>query len=187
MWKSVIFQIGVWNGWIFMSVFILQMVIIGFANKTVWKRSHVPNDARKTLMEKYIGNISNFFWLLALIYSVFLPLRLGTLWFYTGLFIFLSGVLFLLFATSNFMTTPVDRLIEKGVYQFSRHPMYLATFLICLGTGLATMSWIFIVLSVIIVFCLHHEALVEEKYCLDQYADVYKAYMHKVPRWLGIS
>jgi protein-S-isoprenylcysteine O-methyltransferase Ste14 len=187
MLTSTAVKIGVWNAWIFMSVFILQMSIISFADKSVRERSHVPNDARRTTLEKYMGIIANFIWLLALGYSVFLPLLFGTVWFYIGFSLFIIGVLLLSFSTSNFMTTPMDQLIQKGVYKFSRHPMYLATFLICLGTGIATASWIFILLSVIIAVCFHYEALVEERYCLKKYKDLYKEYMNRVPRWFGIS
>jgi protein-S-isoprenylcysteine O-methyltransferase Ste14 len=84
------------------------------------------------------------------------------------------------------MTTPSDKLIQKGMYKFSRHPMYLATFLICLSSGIATASWIFILLSIIIAVCLYNEALIEERYCRKIYKDQYKEYMKSVPRWFGI-
>ena len=186
MLTSTAVKIGFWNAWIFMSVFILQMIIIKFADKHIWERSHVPNDARRTTFEKYTGIIANVFWLLALGYSIFLPLLLGTIWFYIGFSVFIFGVLLLSFSTSNFMSTPEDILIQKGVYKFSRHPMYLATFLICLGSGIATASWIFILLSVIIAVCFNYEALVEERYCLNKYKDMYQEYINSVPRWIGI-
>jgi protein-S-isoprenylcysteine O-methyltransferase Ste14 len=186
MLTSASIKIGVLNAWIFMSVFIWQMIIIAFANKYVKERTHVPMSARRTVLEKYIGMIANFFWLLALGYSVFLPLLFGTVWFYLGFSIFIIGVLLLSFATQNFITTPENQLIQKGAYKFSRHPMYLATFLICLGSGIATASWIFILLSVILTVCFHYEALVEERYCLDKYGDSYKEYMNSVPRWFGL-
>jgi len=122
------FKIGVWNSWIFMSVFVLQMIVMMLVNKHVMERSHVPAEARKNKLEKNTGIIGNFIWLIALSYSVFLPLQFDTLWFYIGLSVFIFGFTFLVIATFNFITTPVDRLITKGVYRFSRHPMYLATF-----------------------------------------------------------
>jgi protein-S-isoprenylcysteine O-methyltransferase Ste14 len=63
--------------------------------------------------------------------------------------------------------------------------MYSATFLICLGTGIATTSWVFILLSLVMAVCFRGEALVEERVCLVQYGEVYQAYMNAVPRWLG--
>ena len=169
-----------------MSVFIIQMIVIMFADKRIRQRSHVPNDARQTVLEKSIGSIANFAWLLALGYSIFLPLILGTIWFYIGFSVFVFGALLLSFATYSFITTPIDQLIQKGVYSFSRHPMYLATFLICLGTGISTASWILVLLSVIIAICFNIEASLEERCCLKMYRDLYEEYMDKVPRWLGM-
>ncbi len=185
MINSTVIEIGVWNGWIFMSVFIWQMIIILFVGRHARRQSHVPNDMNRTPSEKYIGIIANFIWFIALIYSIFLPLILGTIWFYAGFFVFLLGVLLLSIATFHFMATPMDQMIEKGAYKISRHPMYLSTFLICLGTGIATASWIFIILCIIISLCFHFEALVEERYCLNIYRDQYKKYMNNVPRWIG--
>ncbi len=179
-------EIGFWNAWIFMSVFIWQMIIITFVNKRIRKRSHVPDEARQSALEKYIGIIANIVWFLALLYSVFLPLLLGAIWFYAGFFVFMIGLLVLAFATYRFITTPSNQLIQKGVYRISRHQMYLATFLICLGVALASASSIFILLSLILVLCLHYEALVEERYCIDTYKESYAEYMKRVPRWFGL-
>jgi len=169
-----------------MTVFILQMMLIMFSDKSIRKRSHVPNNFRQTSIDKYIGIIANFFWLLALGYSIFLPLLFGSMWFYLGCIIYLFGALLLLLATFSFMTTPSNELIQKGVYSISRHPMYLATFLICLGTGIATESFIMMLLSGIIFLCLYYEASVEERYCNKIYKDFYKEYTDRVPRWLGL-
>ena len=182
----MIIKIGIWHAWIFMSVFIIQMIVIMFVNKRIWQRSHVPNDARQSVIDKSIGSIANLAWLLALGYSIFLPLLLGTIWFYIGFSVFVFGTILLSFATYSFITTPTDQLIQNGVYNFSRHPMYLATFMICLGTSIATLSWIFILLSVIIAICFYFEARLEERYCRKIYRDLYEEYMDKVPRWLGI-
>ena len=185
MLTSTTVKIGVWNAWIFMSVFILQMIIIILVDKNTREKSHVPNDARHTIFEKYVGIIANLFWLIALGYSIFLPLLFGTNWFYIGFSIFIIGVLFLLVATINFINTPADQIIQKGVYKFSRHPMYLATFLICFGSGIATASLMFILLSLIIALCLNFEADLEERYCIIKYKELYNEYMNRVPKWLG--
>ncbi len=85
------FKIGICNAWIFMSVFLIQMLAIMLINKQVMERSHVPNEARNTWFEKYISLIGNLVWLLAMIYSVFLPLEVGTTWFYIGLSVFIHA------------------------------------------------------------------------------------------------
>lgn len=177
---------GIWNAWLYMSVFIIQMIIIMFAGEKIRRRSHVPADIKRSRLERCTAVIANAVWLLALVYSVFLPLKTGTTWFYTGLLVFLGGLVIITLATYHFMKTPPDQIISKGVYRFSRHPMYLATFLICIGAGISTGSWIFLILCLIMILCFHQEALVEEKFCLEKYGNAYLDYMKSVPRWIGL-
>ena len=180
------FKIGIWNAWIFMSVFLLQMLAIMFVDKRAWKRSHIPVEARLNKLERYIGIIGNLIWLLAMGYSIFLPLQPGTTWFYIGLSVFIIGLTLMALATFNFITTPTDQLITKGAYNFSRHPMYLAAFFICLGSGIATVSWLFILFSIIMALCFYQEALIEERFCLNRYYNAYQEYINRTPRWIGI-
>ena len=179
-------KIGLWNGWLFMSVFLIQMLVMIFADKCIREKTHVSNKAKQNRFEHTIPLIANFSWLLVMIYSVFLPLQSSTFWFYIGFSTFITGLIILILATFDFMTTPVDSLINKGMYRFSRHPMYLATFFICLGTGFASRSLLFIVLTVLIILCFHQETLIEERHCLARYGSSYQEYLNNVPRWLGI-
>ena len=162
------------------------MLAIMLIDKRAWKRSHIPVDARRNRLERYASTIGNLVWLLAMAYSVFLPLRVGTVWFYTGFFVFVIGLALMAIATYNFTATPPDRLITKGAYNISRHPMYLATFLICLGSGIAAVSLPFIFLSLVMAACFYQEALIEERYCLDRYGNAYKEYMNSTRRWIGV-
>ena len=177
---------GFWNAWLFMSVFILQMIAIGFADQRVREKTHVPSAARTGRYEKMIGIIGNVVWLSAVGLSIFLPLRSGTIWFYLGLWIFLVGLIMMGAATANFISTPADQLIRTGAYRISRHPMYAATFFICLGSGLASASWMFVLLSVILAICFSAEARIEERYCSEKYGAAYQEYMRRSPRWIGM-
>lgn len=179
------FKIGIWNVWLFMSVFILQMLIIMAAGKRVWEKSHIPKEDRKNRINKDTGPMANLVWLIALGYSVFLPLQLGTLWFYVGSIIFIAGTLLLAIATFNFIAAPSDQPIKNGAYKLSRHPMYLATFLICLSSSIASVSFVFLLMTIIMAFCFHKEALLEESYCLSRYDKAYLEYLCEVPRWIG--
>lgn len=179
-------RIGIWNAWLFMSVFIIQMLIIAFLGKGAWERSHVPPEAKKSTFDRYTGGVANTLWIMALGYSLFLPLQTGTFWFFAGLCVFIFGLTILILATVNFIATPPDQVIMKGVYRFSRHPMYLATFFICAGSGIASGSGLFVILSIIMALCFHREAVIEERYCLIRYGKNYQNYMSNTPRWIGI-
>jgi protein-S-isoprenylcysteine O-methyltransferase Ste14 len=180
------FKIGLCNAWIFMIVFLLQMLAIIVVNRRAWERSHIPVDARRSKFERYVGIVGNLVWLLAMGYSVFLPLQPDTAWFSIGMFIFVVGLTLMATATYDFITTLTNRLITTGAYRCSRHPMYLASFFICLGAGLAALSWLFIFLSIVLAFCFYQEALIEERYCLNKYGDSYQEYKSKTPRLIGV-
>jgi len=180
------FEIGIWNAWIFMSVFIIQMLAILLLGKRVWERSSLPSDFKKSRRESKAGIIGNAIWFLATSYSVFLPFQLGTNWFYVGLIIFLVGLLILTTATVNFATAPMEKPITRGMYRFSRHPLYLSLFVIYIGTSIAATSWIFLLLGMANYLWIRTESLVEERYCLEKYGNEYIEFMKKTPRWIGI-
>ena len=181
------FEIGVWNAWLFMSVFILQMLAVFLLGRRMWERSSHPLDIQKSRLEGKAGIMGNAVWLLATIYSIFLPLKLGTAWFYTGLIIFLCGLLILTIATFNLATAPADGPAIKGAYRFSRHPLYLSLIIVYIGTSIATASWLFFLLGIANILWVRLEAVVEERYCLKVFGNTYREYMDKTPRWLGIQ
>ena len=180
------FKIGLWNAWILMSVFLLHMLVIFLVDERVRERSHVSFKFRRSRLEKYASIMGNIIWLLTLVYSVFLPLQTGTNWFFAGLVVFIAGLLLLTLATCNFIATPADQLITKGAYSISRHPMYLSSFFICLGSGFASGSLLFVFLTIIMSLCFFQEALIEERYCLDRYGNTYREYKNRTPGLIGI-
>ena len=180
------FEIGVWNAWIFMSVFILQMVAVIFLGKEVWERSSLPSGVKRNTLESKASIVGNTIWFLATVYSIFLPLQLGTIWFYIGLPIFFVGVMILVIATINFAIAPMEKPITEGLYRFSRHPLYLSLFIVYIGISIATASWVFFLLGIANVIWMRVESLVEERYCLERYGSDYREYINRTPRWIGV-
>jgi protein-S-isoprenylcysteine O-methyltransferase Ste14 len=182
---NLVFEIGIWNAWIFMSIFIIQMFTMFIAGKYIWEKSQVPIQAKRNYYEKYVGSIANFFWLIALIYSIFLPLKLDTIWFFIGLIIYILGVIILIKATYDFIKQKPNQIIKTGIYKYSRHPLYLSTFFILIGTGIATLSWLFLILNIIIIYFFYKESLIEERHLIKIFNDDYKEYMLHVSPWIG--
>jgi len=179
------FELGVWNAWIFMiGVYLVPFIsILGSKGKTTSKRL---NESVPIKHEKLLNVISTAIWIAGIIYSIFLPLQLGTIWFFLGLVIFLIALVFSLSATFFVRTTPADKPFTKGSYRYSRHPFYAAETLIFLSIAIASVSWVFLMLTVIMsIFHLIY-ALAEEKYCLKRYGEDYREYMNRTPRWIGI-
>jgi protein-S-isoprenylcysteine O-methyltransferase Ste14 len=141
-------------------------------------------DFNKT--QKYAIRSMHIIYLLSIIYSIFVPLKLGTAWFYAGLPIYLLGLILYVMVWVGFATTPPDKLITKGVYRYSRNPMQLSQVVIYLGVGIATASWVFLLLAVLYIFVPLLWVSGEERHCFKYYGDAYREYMNKTPRWLGL-
>ncbi len=137
--------------------------------------------------ERKLLNIYSVLFFAMVAYSVFLPLKLGTVWFYAGLIIYLLGVFVETVAMLNFFTTAVDQSVNKGIYRFSRNPMYFGMFLIFLGTSIACVSPIFLTLTAIFMILSHVVVVYEERFCLQKYGNSYQEYLNRIPRWIGLA
>jgi len=181
------FEIGVWNAWIFMIWPWVDMLAVRLVGSDVYRRaSGLPSEMKTSQRYRVVSYVSMVIDIMAVAYSIFLPLQLGTRWFYAGLSIFLLGLVVLTAATVNFATTPMDVPITRGVYHYSRHPLYLASLLIYLSVGIASASWVFLLVFFVQSVSIRIAAVGEERYCLDKYGDAYREYMNKTPRWLGL-
>jgi protein-S-isoprenylcysteine O-methyltransferase Ste14 len=179
------FELSLWNAWIFIICVYLPpfISILGSKGKTTSKRLNVSVPIKH---EKLLNVISTAIWVAGIIYSIFLPLQLGTIWFFVGLVIFLIALVISLSASSFVRTTPADKPFTKGPYRYSRHPYYVAETLIFLSIAIASFSWVFLMLAVIMsIFHLVY-APAEEQYCLKRYGKDYRDYMDRTPRWIGI-
>jgi len=181
------FEIGVWNAWIFMIWPWVAMLAVRLVGVDVYRRaSGLPSEMKTSHRYRVVSYVSMAVDTMAVAYSIFLPLKLGTIWFYAGLSIFLLGLVVLAAATVNFATTPMDVPITRGIYHYSRHPLYLASLLIYLSVGIASASWVFLLVFFIQSVSIRIAAVGEERYCLDKYGDAYREYIDKTPRWLGL-
>jgi len=181
------FKIGVWNAWIFMIWPWVDMLAVRLVGSDVYRRaSGLPSEMKTNQGYRVVSYVSMAVDTMAVAYSIFLPLQLGTRWLYAGLSIFLLGLVVLAAATVNFATTPMDVPITRGIYHYSRHPLYLASLLIYLSVGIASASWVFLLVFFVQSVSIRIAAVGEERYCLDKYGDAYREYMNKTPRWLGL-
>ena len=179
------FEIGVWNAWIFMIWPWVDMLAVRLVGLDVYRRaSGIPSEMKTSHRYRVVSYVSMVIETMAVYYSIFLPLRLGTGWFYAGLAIFLIGMVVLAAATFNFTTTPMNVTITRGIYHYSRHPLYLASLLIYLSVGIAAASWIFLLVFVVQSVSIRIAAVEEERFCLEKYGDAYREYINKTPRWL---
>jgi protein-S-isoprenylcysteine O-methyltransferase Ste14 len=182
------FDFGLWNAWILMLYFPLHPLIMIVVDKAIGtgdlskKMGDVPFDKR----ERGIFVIYMVVLLLLFLYSFFLPLKLGTLWFYVGFAIYLVGLVMFLAAIVNISTTPLGQPFNTGMYRYSRHPMMFSIAITFIGVSIATASWVFLLLTAVIIVLQISQANAEERGCLEMYGEEYQAYMNRTPRWIGL-
>jgi protein-S-isoprenylcysteine O-methyltransferase Ste14 len=177
------FEIGVWNAWIFMLINFLPMPIIMRVHKG-WLEDSMESYGEA---HKNINRIAWILWVLAFVYSIFLPLRLDTTWSYVGLPIALVGTVTYIMVIVSFVTTPIgEKPITTGLYRYSRHPMYITQLVMLIGVGIASASWLFLLLTIVYTGLGFIYAGSEERTCLEKYGDAYREYMERTPRWIGL-
>jgi len=178
------FELGFWNAWIL----VVPMLIVLFSDMraTAVRESGKAGDFQLTRKENILMNTIFLPMVVSWLYAVFLPLQLGTAWLYSGLVIFLFGIVFTIVAILNFATSPKDKVITKGLYRFTRNPTYIGMILMHIGLGIACSSWLLLLLVVVLMILLNAVLPSEERYCLYLYGDDYRKYKNRTPRWIGI-
>jgi len=179
------FEIGWANGWTVALGFLLLPQLV---QSLIYRDalSKWTNEVPYGKGEKRAGKIWPLLLLVIAVYSVFLPLRLGTMWFYTGLGIcILAAIGNVMIPVANARTAP-DSPFTKGPYCFSRHPHYLNQFLILLGMGVACASWLLFLATSVFIALIRLVAIPEERFCLEKYGELYAKYSRRTPRWIGI-
>ena len=182
------FEIGLWNAWILTLYFLLHPLIMMLIDRLVgtgdiFKKMGAPA-YNKT--ERIIDIFHTVLFFGLFIYSIFLPLQLGTAWFYIGLALCVLGMVFWTIAIVNIVDIPLGEPWTKGLYRYSRHPMILAGFLILIGAGIASASWVFLLFSIVYIILSVILAIAEERSCLKKFGATYREYLNKTPRCIGI-
>jgi protein-S-isoprenylcysteine O-methyltransferase Ste14 len=154
---------------------------------TAIRESGKSGDFKLTRKENTIIYAILLIMLIGLIYAVFLPLQPVAIWLFSGLLIYLFGVVFNVVAVLNFATSPKNKVITKGLYNVSRNPMYVGVVLTQIGLGIACSSWLYLLLTAVLMILLNANSSAEERYCLYMYRDDYRKYMNRTPRWIGIA
>jgi protein-S-isoprenylcysteine O-methyltransferase Ste14 len=181
------FEIGLWNAWIFMLLDVLTFPL--FFRVATGRAPEVEGKSQVSAMsriERIALYSSKAIYIPAFIYSIFLPLKLGTVWFYVGLPITLIGFITGVMVILNWATSPRGKPVTNGLYRYSRHPMYVTAFIFFLGVSIATASWVFLLFTILLIAASFYFAPLEEQSCLEKYGDAYREYMNRTPRYIGI-
>ena len=181
------FEIGLWNAWIFMLLDVLTFPL--FIRIAKGRAPEIEGKSQLSAMsrtERITLYSSKAIYIPAFVYSIFLPLKLGTGWFYAGLPITLIGFITGVIVILNWAASPLGEPVTNGLYRYSRHPMYVTALIFFLGVSIATASWVLLVFTILLIAASFYFAPLEEQSCLEKYGDAYREYMNRTPRYIGI-
>lgn len=171
------------NGFLLLIPFLLiRFGLLNLLNKDGLKRA--------ALFAPLIGTEKTAYWfyqtsnILFFIYLFFLKVTTESYWFYAGLVIYSLGILLCLVSVSNFANPAENSINVKGLYRFSRNPMYVAYFICFLGCVLLTQSLLLFIILLIFQISAHWIILSEERWCIKEFGEEYKSYMNKVSRYI---
>ncbi len=175
-------HIGLWNGWIFLLIYGLVFggVVRSFPKDVI---ARLYDTSHWTPTQKTFSRIVKVFALGIFVLVALTPLNAGTVAFWLGSGIFILGMIGVVIALFNFRHTPIDQPATQGLYKLSRNPQWVMLVVVFLGTCIAIGSWTACLLLGIGVGCAHFRILAEEKACLAQYGEAYRAYMRQIPRY----
>ena len=182
------FKIGIWNAWIpmlFLAIHPLYMILLDkiFGNGNIFKKlGPVPYQR----WEKSVSTITSATLVLLVLYSIFIPLKVGTSALWIGMGIYLVGLALLILVFINIAQTPFGQPFTRGLYRFSRHPMYFASWISLVGVGLASESSVFLVMVLLLIIMQPVQANAEERFCVEKFGQTYKEYMNGTPKWIGL-
>jgi protein-S-isoprenylcysteine O-methyltransferase Ste14 len=182
------FEIDLCNAWIFMVPALLVTLLCMLL---MTKKGAPGGPARVTCESKttlLVASLSKIIYFPAVIYSVYLPLKLGTIWFYIGLPITLIGLVGNIIVFVDWGNTRAGEPVTRGIYRYSRHLMYVTGVFIFLSVSTLSALWVFLLFTIIFVVGVTRPYFVkiEEAQCLGHYGAAYREYMNRTPRWIGI-
>lgn len=178
------FSMG-WN-----SAFILGILVILFRYglmRTVARNANKQAD----FFPPMIGFEKIAYWIytidsyLIFLYMFFITIKFDSVWFIFGMLLYVAGLLILAKSTIDYAKGYEDGFVDRGIYLFSRNPMYLSYFFIFIGMGLICASWLFILLVLIREGATYWLILAEERWCKTTFGSNYEVYFQKVKRYFG--
>jgi protein-S-isoprenylcysteine O-methyltransferase Ste14 len=98
----------------------------------------------------------------------------------------LSSLVLYIITLINYASTPPDQPVTKGIYRISRHPQQVLTEILLVGCGIATDSYLIILLCIIQTILLYRSMKVQERNCIERYGKPYEDYLEKTPRFFII-
>ncbi len=171
------------GGWLLTVIYLVINIGLPLTKAGSLKKLLTSSKKHSTFLEKLLHKSSQLSWFGTIFLPILLPIKINSNVFIMGIIACIIGIVLTIISLHNYITTPLNEQVKKGIYKFSRNPIYASYNIFGFSIALLTGSWIIFILHIIEIVTCHFEILDEEKYCIDKYGDEYRVYMKKVPRY----
>ncbi len=181
-------KIGIWNAWIPALFLVLHPLVMNIVDKILGTGNinqkmgeGSANNGKNTAIQ-----FPTILMLLLFVYSIFLPMLVNTTWLIIGLVIYAVGVGMFFSSIITVAKTPQGEIFSRGMYRYSRHPLYLSFILIFIGISVLTLSWLFLLLAMGWMIFPLSQVSAEERECRHVFGNAYEEYLNRTPQWIGL-
>ena len=177
------FQIGIFNAWLpFMFYFVSTSIISYIVNEKGYKRGGDISWVKKK--DKQVFVFSQIAYFTVLILTVWIPIKPEQSFFWVGIAMYFVSLILAYYTGINFVTTPLDKPVTKGIYKIGRNPNYIINALIVISCTMMSGVWIIIIALIPYIVSIHYVILAEERYCKEIYKNEYEIYLKNVKRYI---
>ncbi|MSP41267.1 MAG: isoprenylcysteine carboxylmethyltransferase family protein [Deltaproteobacteria bacterium] len=82
------------------------------------------------------------------------------------------------------LETPPDRLVDSGLYHYTRNPMYLGHIIFLIGLTLTLKSWFAAIITIATAIWFHTRVIGDETKLVERLGQPYVDYLTQVKRWI---
>ena len=170
------------GGWIFLVVlWLVPCITLVTVSKSMRKK--LTNRSNFSRKQKRILIVSKILALIEIVLITMTPLNYPSIDFNVGIAIYVFGMVGFIIAIWNYVGTPLNEPVTKGIYRISRNPQEFMIGISCLGICFSIGSGIALLVLLAAKLFTHFTIIAEEESCLRLYGKSYEEYMEKVPRY----
>ena len=172
------------NGlWLLLPFLLIRFGLLAiFSREAVGRAAHFAPMAGGERAACWVYQLSNA---ALLLYLPFLRVRTEhALPLFVGLACYLAGLVLCAASIAGFAAPSGGGLCTKGIYRFSRNPMYVSYFLCFAGMALLVRSAALTGIVLVFQVSAHWIILAEERWCLETFGADYRRYAERVRRYL---
>lgn len=82
------------------------------------------------------------------------------------------------------LEVPPSKLVDTGIYAYTRNPMYLGHLVFLFGLAITFWSAAALLLLLANIYWFHRRVLGDERHMKERFGSVYSAYSGRVKRWI---